>query len=65
MQTRYSLVPSALVLAVAFSSSAFAQAKPKPQKIGGKIEWVYDYGEGKRLSGSTGRPMFVVFRCER
>lgn len=55
----------ALPLAIAFSSSALAQEKPESQKIGGKIEWVYDYEEGKRKSGTTGKPMFVVFRCER
>lgn len=43
-----------------------AQAqKPEPQEIAGKIEWVYDYEEGKLLSQSTDKPMFVVLRCER
>lgn len=60
-----SLVSTFLVFAIAFSSSMFAQEKPKPQKVGGTIEWVYDYEEGKRLSATTGKPMFVVFRCER
>ena len=31
----------------------------------GNINWVYDYEEGKRRSQVTGKPMFVVFRCER
>ena len=37
----------------------------KPQPVDGRIEWVYDYEEGKRLSSETDKPMFVVFRCER
>ncbi len=39
--------------------------KPAQQDISGKIEWVYDYEEGRRASRETGRPMFIVFRCER
>ena len=42
----------------------FAQ-KPEKQDVSGKIDWVYDYQEGQQLSKKTGRPMFVVFRCER
>ena len=38
---------------------------PKPTPVDGKIKWVYDYKEGQRLSKETGKPMFVVFRCER
>jgi hypothetical protein len=36
-----------------------------PQKVDGKIEWVYSYDEGRRLARQTGKPLFVVFRCER
>ena len=53
------------VLAFAFAAPAIALDKPKPQPVGGKIKWVYDYNQGKQLSESTGKPMFVVFRCER
>lgn len=52
----------AALLAVA--QPAFAQ-KPEPQKVSGRIDWVYDYEQGKLLSESTGKPMFVVIRCER
>jgi hypothetical protein len=38
---------------------------PPPVPVDGKIHWVYRYEEGKRLSRETGRPLFVVFRCER
>ena len=46
-------------------AAAKAIEKPEPQPISGKIKWVYDYQEGKRASQETGKPMFVVFRCER
>lgn len=38
---------------------------PAPVPVDGRISWVYRYEEGQRLSRETGRPMFVVFRCER
>jgi len=37
----------------------------EPVPVTGKIEWVYSYAEGKKLARETGKPMFVVFRCER
>ena len=36
-----------------------------PQPVEGKIKWVYGYDEGKKLARETGKPLFVVFRCER
>jgi len=36
-----------------------------PQRVDGKIDWVYSYAEGRRLAQASQRPMFVVFRCER
>ena len=47
------------------AASAWASETPAPQAVGGKIEWVFDYEEGKKLGRETGKPMFVVFRCER
>ena len=35
------------------------------QKVDGKIEWVYSYQTGKQQARQTGKPLFVVFRCER
>ena len=52
------------LLAIAATLSA-AAAQPGPQPVSGKISWVYNYQEGQRLSRETGKPMFVVFRCER
>lgn len=47
------------------ASTSLAGEKPEPLPVDGKVRWVYDYQEGKRLSRETGKPMFVVFRCER
>ena len=43
--------------------SAAVQIAPTP--VPGKIEWVYSYAEGQQQASKTGKPMFVVFRCER
>jgi len=37
----------------------------EPQQVDGKIKWVYSYDEGKQLARQNGKPLFVVFRCER
>jgi hypothetical protein len=42
---------------------ANAQTIP-PKEIPGKISWVYSYEEGRKLGQKTGKPLFVVFRCE-
>ena len=34
-------------------------------EVSGKIRWVYDYEQGRQLARQNGKPMFVVFRCER
>ena len=44
---------------------ASAQEKPPATDVDGNIQWVFDYEEGKQISEETGKPMFVVFRCER
>jgi hypothetical protein len=36
-----------------------------PRPVDGDIAWVYRYDEGKKLARETGKPLFVVFRCER
>jgi len=40
-------------------------AEIAPVPVSGKVKWIYDYAEGKELARSNGKPMFVVFRCER
>lgn len=53
------------VLAGGLAAATTNLEKPKPQPISGKIGWVFDYEQGKQLSRTSGKPMFVVFRCER
>jgi len=48
----------------AFVSMAGAAAI-EPTPVTGKIKWVYTYAEGQKLARETGKPLFVVFRCER
>jgi hypothetical protein len=51
-----------LGLAVLLGSPAFAQdARP----VDGKITWLSNYEEGKKQARQTGKPLFIVFRCER
>lgn len=46
-------------------SPAFAVEQIEPIPVEGKIDWVYRYAEGKQQAQTSGKPMFVVFRCER
>jgi hypothetical protein len=54
-----------VVLAVLVAASGVSAEPIPPQKVDGKINWVYGYAEGQRLARETGKPLFVVFRCER
>ncbi len=56
-----------LGLAVVWGAVSLAAAaeRPEPQPLSGKINWVFDYEEGKRLSRDSGKPLFVIIRCER
>ena len=56
-------VSSAFLLAVANTASAAPAIERTP--VTGKIQWVYGYEEGQKVARETGKPMFVVFRCER
>ena len=47
------------------ATTAHAIEPPKTEPVDGKINWVYDYEKGKQLSRESGKPLFVVFRCER
>ena len=62
--SRTALLATAMLVTTAAPSLAQAE-KPAAQKLDGLINWVYDYQQGRRLAKQTGKPMFVVFRCER
>ena len=56
----------AICAAVAILTSVAADVTViAPVPVTGKIQWVYSYAEGQELARKTGKPMFVVFRCER
>ncbi len=54
----------AALVGLVMTSSAFAETIP-PKPVEGKIKWVYSYDEGKKEARRTGKPLLVVFRCER
>ena len=53
------------ILAAVFGVPRLRADVIPPQKVDGKIDWVYSYAEGQRMARDTGKPLFVVFRCER
>ena len=59
----FGLIAIGLFLATQLVDAAFES--PPRQDIDGKISWIFDYEDGKAESSRTGKPMFVVFRCER
>jgi hypothetical protein len=56
---------------LAFAGAALAGAaslgadRPAPKPVSGGIEWVFDHEEGRKLARASGKPLFVVFRCEQ
>lgn len=66
------LLLAVVCAAAAVFTSVAADVSPQvthaviaPVPVTGKIQWVYSYAEGQQLARKTGKPMFVVFRCER
>ncbi len=55
----------ALLAAMCLPVHASGQEKIPPQPVSGKITWVYGYAEGKEAARQSGKPIFVVFRCEQ
>jgi len=58
---RYWVITAATVCLAQTGWGADVPAKP----VDGKIKWLPSYEEGKKEAGKTGKPLFVVFRCER
>ena len=54
-----------LVIAFFDGSVSTALDRIPSQPVDGTITWIYDYDEGKRLAQQSGKPIFLVFRCER
>ena len=55
----------AVVGGLMLAGTAGLAAEIPPQPVEGSIDWVYSYTEGRKLANASGKPMFVVFRCER
>jgi len=55
----------ALVALAATSKTSVSAAEAESKAVDGKIRWIYNYAEGQKLAQQTGKPLFVVFRCER
>ena len=55
------LVPVMLLTAARLDGAE----KIAPSPVDGAIQWVHDYEEGRKLATESGKPLMVVFRCER
>jgi hypothetical protein len=42
----------------------FADAQPPRKPDPGKYGWLADYGAARAEAKKTGKPIFLVFRCE-
>jgi len=62
---KFSLLFCAAGALVLDSAPPAGAAEVKPIAVTGTIPWVYSYAEGQQLARETGKPMLVVFRCER
>ena len=47
------------------SARPLVAAAIAPTPVTGRIQWVMNYDEGKKLARANGKPLLVVFRCER
>ena len=66
MRIEHTRLFATLVAAVfLWPAASSAIDKPPRVEVDGNIKWVYDYDEAKLRSQASGKPMFVVFRCER
>jgi len=65
MKPRFHDLFSLATVAIGLFASRCVGDEIPPQSVDGKITWVYGYEAGKQESLRSGKPMFVVFRCER
>ena len=64
-KSKMSVLRSVVIILGVLTTSVVSAAEIPPVPVTGKVQWVYDYAQGKELARSNGKPMFVVFRCER
>ena len=56
------LLLAACLLVLGHHSTAAEKIAIQP--IAGTINWIYSYPEGRQRARQSGKPLFVVFRCE-
>ena len=61
---RSGLLMCGLSAAVCLLSAANAPADPAIARLAAENGWLRDYQQGLAESRRTGKPLFVVFRCE-
>jgi len=64
-RSRSDFMSSLAIIVSSLMVAPVGAAEIAPVPVEGKVKWIYDYAEGKELARSNGKPMFVVFRCER
>lgn len=56
-------------LAGAMAWAAFALvvglAEEPPRRLAGSAQWLADFEAAQRIARKEGKPIFLVFRCER
>lgn len=65
MTRKFSLLCGTAFALFLNSAQPAGAAEVKPIAVTGTIPWVYSYAEGQKIARQTGKPMLVVFRCER
>jgi hypothetical protein len=60
MNRRWWLLAGVLGLCCVADGQAKAEAAKKPHAP----RWLSDFEEGRKAARASGRPLFVVFRCE-
>ncbi|MBI4660809.1 MAG: hypothetical protein HY735_18385 [Verrucomicrobia bacterium] len=61
----YILFIASPMLLVSIFATGTEEVETKPISVTGKIHWIFGYDQGQKLARETGKPMWVVFRCER
>jgi hypothetical protein len=65
MRSRKDCLHGGVIVAVLCWVQAAAAADVPVKPVDGKIKWVSSYEEGQKQARQAGKPLFVVFRCER
>jgi hypothetical protein len=53
------------ILVLSTLSVVLANQPIPPQPVDGSIKWIYDLASGQEAARRSGKPLWIVFRCER